>query len=152
MLTEVVKVELHHVCICIDLSQGKVGIASGVKGKNQGDPRVNSVCGHRVGASMLTPFSPMEGSVVEPGLIYVKDPLPLLQQVQHDHGELLPEYQVPLGVAMERDCLDLTVLQMEVAAEDLLNEGVRHLQSILGHHCMFDYRRLENVLLGPELL
>ena len=101
---------------------------------------------------MLSPLLSVKGSVVEPGLIDVEDALALLQQVQHCQSELLPEHQVPLRVALEGDRLDLAVLQQELATKDLLDEGISHLQSMLCHHCMFDNRRLEDVLLGPQLL
>jgi hypothetical protein len=47
---------------------------------------------------MLPPLPPVEVHVVEPSLIDVEDPLALVEEVEHNQGELLPEDQTLLGV------------------------------------------------------
>ena len=67
--------------------------------------------------ALLTPFHVPPVPVRNPGLVYVKDPGPLLQLVQEPLGKQLTKHEAALGVALEGHELHSLVAHAKAATK-----------------------------------
>jgi hypothetical protein len=100
LIDKVYQEDQHHVLVSVCLGQGIVEAALRVQCCDQGDSITDGLCIHSGWRLGRAPYHAGEVGGVDPRLIDVQNTSTSLEQKQHLHGILLPQYEASLGVGL----------------------------------------------------